>query len=323
MTTLYQNFLNLQSHGGPAKTSGRRSSISLPVTACAQYIGRLTLPSDRKRKQQQKKSVKFPSPVLMQLAIMDGDVQEVKQILEERGSCVANAREPNGLSPAMRCVFESQLDALRVLVEAGADLTAQDGEGWTVLHVASSVDDLDAARFVLNQSKRCLTHVRNTDGERPIDLAESPEMARLLLNADLKSRETTSTAAAGDGAAAAGESAILALVREHHAKNGDCGALDEAMRAGTSYDSLLHLSAGKNYPKLASYLLRHRLCELEARDRKGRTALHTAAYYNSVDVVVLLVLGGASKHSLTNSYEKASDLASHALVNSVLQEEYL
>lgn len=316
MTTLYQNLLNLQSCGGPAKMSegrGRRSSISLPVTACAQYIGRLTQHHDRKKKQ--KKSVKFPAPILLQQAIMDGDVQEVKQILEERGNSVANEREPSGLYPAMRCVFESQLDALKVLVEVGADLTAKDDEEWTVLHVASSMDDIDAAKFVLNQCKRCLTHVRNVDGERPIDLAESADMARLLLEADLRSHEAT--------AATEGECAILALVRDHHSKNGDCRALDEAMQSGTSYDSLLHLAAGKNYPRLAAYLLQNKLCQLEARDRKGRTALHTAAYFNSIDIVLLLVQSGASTHSLTNSYEKASDLTTHGLIHSILQEEYL
>ena len=315
MTTLYQNLLNMQSHNsGPAKTAdgrGRRSSISLPVTACAQYIGRLT------QKKKPKRSVKFPSSVLMQQAITDGDVQEVKQILEERGSCVANEREPGGLYPAMRCVFESQLDALKVLVEAGANLTAQDDEEWTVLHVASAMDDLDAARFVIHQCKRCLAHVRNVDGERPIDLAESAEMARLLLDADLKTHETAA------GAATDGESAILALVRDHHRKNGNCRALDEAMQSGTSYDSLLHLAAGKNYPRLAAYLLHNKICQLEARDKKGRTALHTAAYFNSIDIVLLLVQSGASTHSLTNSYEKASDLTTHGLIHSVLQEEYL
>jgi ankyrin repeat protein len=310
MTTLYQNLLNFQSNSGLAKAvdaRGRRSSISLPVTACAQYIGRLT------QKKKPKRSVKFPSSVIMQQAIIDGDVQEVKQILEERGSCVANEREPGGLYPAMRCVFESQLEALKVLVDAGADLTAQDGENWTVLHVAASMDDLEAAKFVLNQCKQCLTHVRNVDGERAIDLAESTDMARLLLEADLRSHETTSD----------GENAILVLVRDHHAKNGDCQALDAAMQSGTSYDSLLHLAAGKNYPLLASYLLRHRLCRLEARGKRGRTALHTAAYFNNIDMVLLLVQSGASTQSLTNSYEKASDLTTHELVHFVLQEEYL
>jgi hypothetical protein len=219
-----------------------------------------------------KKKVRFTPNVLMQQAITDGNQGEIEGLVCEFGLRILDEPEPSGISPAMRCVFESQLEALKVLVDAGADLTAQDGENWTVLHVAASMDDLEAAKFVLNQCKQCLTHVRNVDGERAIDLAESTDMARLLLEADLRSHETTSD----------GENAILVLVRDHHAKNGDCQALDAAMQSGTSYDSLLHLAAGKNYPLLASYLLRHRLCRLEARGKRGRTALHTAAYFNNI-----------------------------------------
>lgn len=318
-TLLYQNLLNLRSQesGAVKSVQGRRRSVSLPVTTCAQYIGRLT--QDRKKKQ--RKSVKFPSTVLMQQAIMDGDVQEMKQLINEHGSHVVNEREPSGLSPVMRCVFESQLAALRLLVEAGADLAARDSENWTALHVAASMDDMEAARCILAQCKQCLTQVRNVDGERPIDLAESTDMARLLLDADLKAFQTSESEDAPG--TPKGEDAILTLVREHVLKNGDCQALNAAMQNSTSYDSLLHMAASKNFPRLASYLLSHKLCELESRDRRGRTAIHSAAYHNSLDMVILLVQSGASVHSLTNSYEKASDLTNHELILSVLQEEYL
>ena len=34
---------------------------------------------------------------------------------------------------------------LRLLVAAGANLASQDSENWTVLHVAATMDDMDAA----------------------------------------------------------------------------------------------------------------------------------------------------------------------------------
>ena len=261
MTTLiYQNLLNICSHSTESaslKTAeggrrGRRSSISLPVSTCAQYIGRLT--QDRKKKL--RKSVKFPSPVLMQQAIMEGDIQEMKQIINQYGGGVVNEREPSGLSPAMRCVFEGQTAALRVLIEAGADLAVQDGEERTALHVAASMDDIEAAKLVMSHCPISLTQVRSVDGERPIDIAESTDMARLLLEADLKAHQTTPST--NDG----GENAILTLVRDHSAKYGNCHALDTAMQSRTSYDTLLHLAAAKNYHRLASYLLTKRLYKL-------------------------------------------------------------
>lgn len=324
MSALYQNLLNLcsQESGTIKKIEGRRDSrrksVSLPVTACAQYLGRLT--QDRKKKQ--RKTVKFPTAVLLQQAIMDGDVQEMKQLISEHGTAIVNDPEPSTLSPAMRCVFEGQLAPLRLLVEAGADLAARDSENWTVLHVAASMDDVEAAKLVLEHCKQCLTQIRNVDGERAIDLSESTDMARLLLQADLKAFQSSEDGA-GDATTEEGEAAVLALVREHFVNNGDCQALNEALKNSTSYDSLLHMAASKNYHRLTSYLLDNKLCELEARDRRGWTALHTASYYNCLDVAILLVNSGASVHSLANSYEKASDLTNHDVIHSLLQEEYL
>ena len=69
---------------------------------------------------------------------------------------------------------------LRILVEAGADLSHGDSENWTALHVAASMDDVPTATFILKRCRKDLTQLRSVDGERPIDLAQSPEMVRLL-----------------------------------------------------------------------------------------------------------------------------------------------
>ena len=116
----------------------------------------------------------------MQQAISDGDVQEMKCLITDYGKDVVNVPEPTGLPPVMRCVFEGQMAPLLLLVAAGADLAAQDSENWTALHVAASMDDKYAAKLILNLCKTCLISVRNVDGETPIDLAESNDMANLL-----------------------------------------------------------------------------------------------------------------------------------------------
>ena len=132
------------------------------------------------RKRKQPKSVNFPKSVLMQQAITDGDLQQIIQLICVHGKSIVNLREPSGLSPAMRCVFESRTAALRILVEAGADLSHRDSENWTALHVAASMDDVPAAMFILKRCREDLTQLSSVDGERPIDLAQSPEMVRLL-----------------------------------------------------------------------------------------------------------------------------------------------
>ena len=267
-------------------------------------------------KKVQRKAVKFPSNILLQQAITDGDVQEVKKLIREYGQHIVNEPEPSGLSPVMRCVFEDQLAPLRLLVEAGADLTTRDGENWTVLHVAASMDDTEAAKLILKHSKKCLTQARNEDGERPIDLAESMDMARILLEEDLAQKVIDTTSKSGKD-----EFAIVKLVHAHVERSKNVQELDQVMKSSTNYDSLLHMAASKNYPRLASYLLNRNLCELESRDRKGQTPLHTAAIHKSRDVTLLLIECGASVTSVTPSMDVAFDLTKDKLIKMALKEQ--
>ncbi len=290
----------------------RRKSVTLPILPT--YLIAMTQRGEDK-KLKKLKGVKFPPSVLMQQAITEGDLQEIKQLVCEHGSKIVEAREPSGLPPVMRCVFESKTHCLKLLVEAGADLTARDEENWTALHVAAAMDDLEAAAFIV-KTERSLTEVRNVDGERPIDLADSVEMARMLLQADLQGFSLEQTTHQDSS-----ETAIIRVVHEHLQKGSDCEGLNAVLKVNTAFDTLLHLAASKNYPRLAKYILAHKLIDTEFRDRRGWTPLHTAAYYNSLDMIMLLVQYGASVHSLAHSYEKASDLTEHELILAVLREE--
>ena len=82
-------------------------------------------------------------------------------------------------------MFEGDSDALKMLIDAGADISLCDPEDWNVLHVAAAMDDYEAAELILCSYKDIdsLVNRENMLGERPIDLAESIEMARLLLHA--------------------------------------------------------------------------------------------------------------------------------------------
>ena len=297
----------------------RRKSVTLPVTLPSYLINMTQLQVEKKYKK--RKGVKFPSSVLMQQAITDGDLQELKQLINDYGKKVVEEREPSGLPPVMRCVFENQLHCLKLLADAGADLTARDQENWTALHVAAAMDDLAAAQFILQACSINLTQVRNVDGERPIELAESIEMARLLLHTDLEQFRLDAASSHAADAQEISENAVLRLVCEHYEKGASCEALNTVLKSNTCYDTLLHLAASKNYPRLAKYLLSHKIVNSEVRDRRGWTPLHTAAYYNSLDIVLLLVEYGASVRSLANSYEKASDLTEHELILAIMEEE--
>ena len=223
MSLLYPCLLNLRCT--EKLTLGkRRKSVTLPILPT--YVLNMATREDKKLKKK-RKGVKFPPSVLMQQAITEGDLQEIKQLITDYGSNVVEEREPSGLPPVMRCVFESQLHSLKLLVEAGADLTTRDEENWTALHVAAAMDDLDAAEFIVQRCKDGLTQIRNVDGERAIDLSESVEMARMLLHADLGELKSESQKTSTQDTS---EAAVLRLVHEQHDQGSDCNALNSVLK---------------------------------------------------------------------------------------------
>ena len=324
---------NLKKSGPQAAQSQRKLSLeriskrrqSLPVLPTYLSVFSTMASGEKKKKGKQRKGVKFPLGVLMQQAVTDGDVQEIRQLMTDFGTGAVEEREPSGLPPVMRAIFEGQLGCLKLLIDAGASVTVRDPENWTALHVAAAMDDVEAAEMILSSCKTVgdLLQTKNVDDERPIDLAESVEMARLLLHADLtelRAEKAVQSQTSSDRTSADSEDAVIQLVHNHCQKYPDCSALDSVLKSNTCFDSLLHLAATKNYPHLSDYLCRHHVANLEARDRRGWTALHTAAYYNSVDVVMVLADYGANTHSLTHStYEKPSDLTEHELIQAILE----
>ena len=277
-------------------------------------------------KKKEKKGVTFPMGVQIQQVVTEGEVEELKDLLQKHGSKIVEEREPNGLPPIMRAIFEDQMECLKVLLEAGADVTAQDLEEWNAVHVASAMDNLGAAKMILQASGegKGLTQMRNVDGEKPIDLAETLGMSRLLLDADLAEfRLDCNTAEEHVSHTEANEAEVLELIKQCYKSHNSAAAVDIVLRKNTSYSSVLHLAAAKGYSRLADYVFTHWVPALESRNENGWTPLHTAAYFNNVDMTLLLVDRGANIHAISHSFEKPSDLTESELVLFTLEYSQL
>ncbi len=291
--------------------------MSLPIIPTSQSL----VPVKEKKT---KKGVHFPLGVLMQLAVTNGDLKEIKQLVRDFGPQALNEREPSGLPPVMRTIFEGQLDSLQMLIDAGADLSVRDPENWNVLHVAAAMDDYEAAELIICSCKDVdrMVHSKNMAGERPIDLAENIDMARLLLDANLTQFkqemkfQVTETSTADSSIES--EGAVIQLAQDYYKKHNECHSLNTFLKNNTPYCSLLHLAASRNYARLAELLCVSNLISTEIRDKNGWTPLHVAAYFGNIEVVLVLFEHKANTNALTNSFEKASNLTNHELVLSVL-----
>lgn len=311
------------------KMEKRRQSLPvLPSYLTLNLAKKSSLKKQQQRREKtERKEVTFPLGVMMQQAVTDNDLPAIKQLINSHGSSAVEEREPNGLPPIMRAIFEGQIASLKFLLDEGAEATALDPECWNALHVAAAMDDLEAAQMILNAAgkQQNMTSQRNMDGERPIDLSESLEMAGLLLHADLATTLRVAPSQLEEGGSEdviSSEAEVMQLVKAHCEKHSNCTALDDVLRQNTCYSSLLHLAACKNFPHLSNYVCRHRLSSLETRDKNGWTPLHAAAYYNNLDVTMLLMEQGANVHAITHSFEKAADLTDHQLIHALLEDHH-
>ena len=265
--------------------TGRRSSDILTET--------LKAITDKRKK----KAVRFGMDVVLKHIVTEGDVKELMQLVEKHGNSLVNQRDSLSVPIAMTAVIEDQYEVFEFLVSKGADLRLSDEEGWTVLHAAAACGDLRAAKCIIQAAGPGITNMRTLHGLRPIDLAESPEMAHFLLTADLNAFRAelvkiakTETSRACDQAVSAActtkeEGAVVAAIMSKTYKDALKYIREKQQMLG---HSLLHAAAAKNLPKLALVLLERKLVSVSNRDENGWTPLHTASYHNSLDVALLL-----------------------------------
>ena len=261
-----------------------------------------------------KRGVTFPVNVMLQQAITDGDNKEVRNIINRHGKNVLDLKDPTGMPLLLRAIFEDQIECFQLMANEGADLLAADQEGWNALHVAVSLEDIDAIELLL-QHKPELINSRTIDGLRPINVCESNEVCTYLLQAEVKFLKTR------------------AWERPENCKKEELELLNIIMKA-TKQDernirqirqSALHLAAAKNYLGLAYYMLENKLVTVDYQDYEQWTALHLAALHSSMDVLVLLIQYGASSDRITKCYKTPVDLTDDELTLEFLRRgsEYI
>ena len=253
--------------------------------------------AERKRKVA-KKSVRFPMDVVLKECVVDGDLIELASLVEKHGDGIVNQLDSVGMPLAVRAVVEDQFEVLQFLVKKGVDLTLSDPEGWTPLHAAVGCGDVRTVKYILKAGKGAnLTNFETVHGLRPIDLSETIEMAQALHKADstafrkelhrFVSQKPEERSPKGLVQLCATKDEAFLITEMVSRSRKEVQRFLKQKEASLGH-SLLHVAAGKNFPNLAILLLDTHLVEVDCKDRNGWIPLHTAAYYNNVDLVLLL-----------------------------------
>nr|XP_058915127.1 protein phosphatase 1 regulatory subunit 12B isoform X5 [Kogia breviceps]XP_058915136.1 protein phosphatase 1 regulatory subunit 12B isoform X5 [Kogia breviceps] len=163
---------------------------------------------------------------------------------------------------------------VKFLVENGANVNQQDGEGWTPLHAAASCGYLNIAEYFINHGAS--VGVVNSEGEVPSDLAEEPAMKDLLLQQVKKQGVDLEQSRKAE------EEQMLQDARQWL----NSGKIQD-VRQARSGATALHVAAAKGYSEVLR-LLTQAGYELNAQDRDGWTPLHAAAHWGVKEACSIL-----------------------------------
>ena len=183
----------------------------------------------------------------LHLASQMGQIDTVR-ILIERGADLA-AQNKDGETPLHFASQKGEADVACMLIERGADVTAQNKDGETQLHLASRKGEADITRILIEHGADVTA--QNKDGETPLHLA---------------SRN--------------GEVDVVRMLIERGA-NLTAQNKDE--------ETPLHLASRKGKADVVRMLI-GRGADLAAQNKYGQAPLHLALQTGEVDIVRMLLI---------------------------------
>lgn len=96
-----------------------------------------------------------------------GDVEAVRQLLSAGAD--VNAKYEDGHTPLHAACANDHPDTVRLLLEKGADMNVENRFGHTPLHLACIYDHADVVQFLLEKGAK--VNVRDMFGDTPLHIA--------------------------------------------------------------------------------------------------------------------------------------------------------
>ena len=126
-------------------------------------------------------AIKRKTLELFHEAVDNKDYLRTKLLIEncDKQKFVVDSLDANGLTPLQRSCFLGNVRIVRLLIEAGANVSIKDSEGWTVIHAASVAGNYAVVKYLI---KIGVDLEAKTDrGELALDLAEKDNVILLLV----------------------------------------------------------------------------------------------------------------------------------------------
>ena len=207
---------------------------------------------------------------VMRLLLRQGMQEELKA-LDERE-----------YTPLHIAISEENFDAVRLLVEAGADIHLNNG--YTMLHWATQIRNDEILRYLLRQGMREELNALDEQGNPPLFYASNKiEKVRLLIEAgaDMHLRDEDGNTLLHD---VEGNCEVMRLLLS-------LGMQEEIMSPNDQGDTPLHVALRHKQNECARILLESGV-DIHAEDEDQRTWLHFAAVSRNAEMLEYLLENG-------------------------------
>ncbi|XP_077582833.1 protein phosphatase 1 regulatory inhibitor subunit 16B [Stigmatopora nigra] len=241
-----------------------------------------------------KRRVSFAASVALLEASARNDPDEVRYLLKNNVS--PDLCNEDGLTALHQCCIDNYEEMVKILLDRGAGVNAQDNELWTPLHAAATCGHAGLVKILITHGADLLAV--NSDGNMPYDLCEDDPTLDII-----------ETAMANRGI-------TQEMINETRASTERrmLGDIQELVRLGNDVNhqdsqgaTLLHIAAASGYMQAAELLLEGG-ARMDLRDSDGWQPLHAAACWGQMHVAELLVSHGASLNAKTFLDETPIDL---------------
>uniref|UniRef100_A0A023F3G5 Protein phosphatase 1 regulatory subunit 16a n=1 Tax=Triatoma infestans TaxID=30076 RepID=A0A023F3G5_TRIIF len=236
--------------------------------------------------------LRFSDNVILLEAASRNDILEVRKLLM-RGVSPDSTNE-DGLTALHQCCIDDNEEMMKLLLEFGANVNAEDSEKWTPLHAAATCGHLHLVRHLIANGANLLAV--NGDGNMPYDICEDEASLEEIEGAMARRGVTQAVI---DETRAARETEML-----HDLSVGD---LDMEIPLDHQLATPLHIAAANGYLRVVEFLLDHHV-STDVKDIDGWQPVHAAACWGHIEVLELLVQNGADLNARTKHDETPADI---------------
>ncbi|XP_037831299.1 protein phosphatase 1 regulatory inhibitor subunit 16B isoform X2 [Kryptolebias marmoratus] len=241
-----------------------------------------------------RRRVSFAASVALLEASARNDPDEVRYLL--RNNVSPDLCNEDGLTALHQCCIDNYEEMVKILLDRGANVNAQDNELWTPLHAAATCGHAGLVKILIAHGADLLAV--NSDGNMPYDLCEDDPTLDIIETA-MANRGITQEMI--NETRASTERRMIEDIQELLRQG------EEVNQQDSQGTTLLHIAAANGYVQAAELLLEGG-ARMDLRDSDGWQPLHAAACWGQMHVAELLASHGASLNAKTFLEETPIDL---------------